>query len=59
MTDNQTDPISVFVNNLRKRFRFPTFHLKLSGGLNLLIIVLVVLGITYNIFSVYIQPDAG
>jgi len=57
MTDNQTDPISVFVNNFKKRFRFPPFRLKLSGGLNLLIVVLVVLGIIYNTFSVYVQPD--
>ena len=57
MTDNQTDQVSVFVNNFKERVRFPKIHFKLSGGLNLLIVVLVVLGIAYNLFFVYVQPD--
>jgi len=37
MTDNRTYPISVFVNNLKGRFRYSPLNFRLTGGLKILI----------------------
>lgn len=57
MTDKQADQVSVFVNNLKGKFRYFPFHLRLSRGLKILSAGLVLVIICYNLFFVYVQPD--
>ena len=57
MTDNQMDENSVFENKMKRRSKFPPLNLKLSGGLNILVIVAILVVVSYNLCFVYVQPD--
>ena len=54
MDDN---PITVFPGKLKSSFRLPDFKLKFSRGVNILIIALFVLVLSFNLFFVYVEPD--
>ncbi len=57
MVDNQMDQMSVFINKWKGSFRFPPLQFKLTGGLMILIAVVVLVFTFYNLFFVYVQPD--
>ncbi len=57
MTDNRTDQVSVFVNNLKGKFRYSPFNFRWSRGLKILFAGLALVIICYNLFFVYVQPD--
>ncbi len=57
MTDNQLDQISVSINKLKERFRFPRFNFRLSRGINILVALAVLLFVSYKLLFVYVQPD--
>ena len=57
MAENQMDEISVFVNKLKERFKFPQLNLRRAGALKILIAGVVLVFIGYNLFFVYVRPD--
>ena len=57
MAENQMDEISVFINKLKERFKFPQLNLRRSGALKILIAAVVLVFIGYNFFFVYVRPD--
>ncbi|MFH2092131.1 MAG: SPFH domain-containing protein [Pseudomonadota bacterium] len=55
MPDDQMDNITEFKRKLNKGVKIP--KIKISGGVNILIVVLLVVVLAYNLFSVYVEPD--
>ena len=57
MAENQMDEISVFVNKLKERFKFPQLNLRRAGALKILIAGVVLVFFVFNLFFVYVRPD--
>lgn len=57
MADSPIDDLTVVVDKLKGRIKFPRLNIRLSGGVNILIALLVLVFVFYNLFFVYVEPD--